>query len=117
MQGGKRRRNASKELAWRKHLRQQARSGLSVRGYCQQHDLAENSFYAWRREVMLRDAESSQPVKSSPAFAAVTLIAAEPRQPPLIEIVLTDPPRIAVEPGFDPETLRGVLAIARSATC
>ena len=53
-------RSPQKEAFWRQHVRQQRDSELSIRAYCRFHQLAENSFYAWRREIRIRDAEKRQ---------------------------------------------------------
>jgi transposase-like protein len=42
-------RDSDKERFWRRMLRQWQRSGLSIRAFCRKHNLAEPSFYAWRR--------------------------------------------------------------------
>lgn len=39
----------------------QAASGLGVRAWCRKHGLQAYSFYAWRRELALRDAEADKP--------------------------------------------------------
>ena len=63
MRKRKRRRDGVKEAFWRGRVEGQAKSGLGVRAFCQQQALAENSFYAWRRELAVRDREStSSPV-------------------------------------------------------
>jgi transposase-like protein len=49
-------------------------SGLSVRQYCRRHDLAEPSFYYWRRELRQRDVPPAAP--SPPAFVPVTVVPA-----------------------------------------
>ena len=50
------RRSDEKEQFWRLVLAEQAQSGLSIRKFCQQQDLAEASFHAWKREIKNRDA-------------------------------------------------------------
>ena len=50
------RRSVEKEAFWRRVLDRQRRSGLSVRGFCQGEGVSEGSFYAWRRELLKRDA-------------------------------------------------------------
>lgn len=47
MQRGERR-DPTKEEFWRRKMREQARSGLSIRAWCREHDLHEHSFYWWR---------------------------------------------------------------------
>lgn len=54
-------RDDQKEGYWRSHLESWRKSGLSKRAYCTQNNLAYSSFMAWRREVELRDRESSPP--------------------------------------------------------
>ena len=67
--GGKRkRRSGEKEAWWRQQVGEQATSNLSVRSFCEQNGLSEASFYAWRRELAVRDqtqtsASSTQPVE------------------------------------------------------
>lgn len=36
---------------WRNVVEEQARSGLSVRAYCAEHELSAQSFYLWRRKL------------------------------------------------------------------
>jgi hypothetical protein len=52
-------RDLKKELYWRGILRQQRRSGLTIRGFCRKQGLAEPLFYAWRRELKRRDRPSA----------------------------------------------------------
>ena len=51
-------RDGAKEQAWRKRLASQRREKVSVREFCRRNRLSEASFYAWRRELTRRDAES-----------------------------------------------------------
>ena len=50
-------RDPKKESFWRRMVRRQAGSALSVRGWCAKHDLREATFYWWRAELAWRDAE------------------------------------------------------------
>lgn len=50
----KRVRDPQLELRWRKLLHQQRASGISVRRFCQRHNLSEPSFYAWRSTIARR---------------------------------------------------------------
>jgi hypothetical protein len=52
--------NPDKERFWRKQVEAWQRSGLSVREFCRRRGLSEASFYAWRRELPLRDRERLQ---------------------------------------------------------
>ncbi len=52
-------RSEEKEKYWREHVSLWRKSGLSVRAYCQQYNVIETSFYAWRRELSIRDREET----------------------------------------------------------
>ncbi len=49
-------RDRKKESSWRRHVKAQAQSELSVAAYCRRHSLREYGFYWWRRELARRDA-------------------------------------------------------------
>ena len=74
------RRDLKKESGWRKRLRSQAASGLSVRAWCHKKQLQEATFHWWRREIARRDAESlavvPRPNAESPAFVSQSKMAA-----------------------------------------
>lgn len=54
---GHARRDLEKEAAWRRRLREQGKSGQSVRAWCRRHGVRETAFYWWRKELARRDAE------------------------------------------------------------
>lgn len=109
------RRSLSKEQFWRRLVRQWQRSGLSVRAFCAQHDLAEPTFYAWRRSLAQRDAAATT---NGPAFLPVH-VRAEPTPASAtgldatapLEVVLASGRRLRVGVGFDGPTLRRLLAL------
>jgi transposase-like protein len=132
MQKRKRRRDGAKEAYWRGQVERQVRSGLSVRAFCRQQGLAENSFYAWRRELAVRDREQAaartpaalQPEQPRTPFAEVVVAVPAELRPvtPAIEIILTTAGssaarRIAISPGFDPATLAAVLDVLEQRAC
>lgn len=47
------------ERAWRRRVRAQRTSGLSVRAFCEWEGLPESAYYFWRRELERRDAEQT----------------------------------------------------------
>ncbi|MEK6233953.1 MAG: hypothetical protein N2C14_04510 [Planctomycetales bacterium] len=53
------RRDPDKERFWRRIVRRQPKSGLGVRAFCKKQEVTEASFYAWRREIALRDRENN----------------------------------------------------------
>ena len=52
-------RSVEKEKFWRSVVQQQRQGGLNVRTFCKQQGISEPSFYAWRRELQKRDAQSA----------------------------------------------------------
>jgi len=60
-------RDAAKEQFWREAVARQASSGLNVRAFCQQEQLTESAFYAWRRMIRVRDGQA-KPATSAPTF-------------------------------------------------
>ena len=68
-------RNRKKQSRWRRIVRGQADSGLSVRAYCAQQRVKESAYYWWRAQLARRDAESP-PVQA--AFVPVEVVAEEP---------------------------------------
>jgi transposase-like protein len=78
------------------------RSPLSVRDFCQQHEVSESNFYAWRRVLRERGLidEQAQLVETgTPAFIKLTLPAA-PAPASAVEVVLGERV-LRVRPGFD----------------
>jgi hypothetical protein len=57
VQDGRWARDPDKEAYWRKQLALWQRSGLSIRAFCREHGVVETSFYAWRRELIIRGRE------------------------------------------------------------
>ena len=99
-----------KEAGWRRHIEEQAYSGLSIVGYCRRHGLREPGFYWWRRELSRRDA---QPPLRRATFVPVTVAT----QPPVpagtgrIEIILSGGRRVRVMGSVDKRMLADVLAV------
>ena len=50
-----------KEKYWSAQIALWQESGLSVRAFCKEHGVVETSFYAWRREMIVRARESCSP--------------------------------------------------------
>ena len=110
MSSGKR--DVKKESFWRRAIRQQADSGISVRGWCRKQGLKEASFYWWRRELAQRDVEPR-----STSFVPLHVTGDRPRDgDPRIEIVLTDGRRVGLHGSVDRQTLADVLAVLTSAS-
>ena len=85
------RRNGDKERAWRERIADQKRGGGTVRAFCRERGLNENSFYHWRREIRLRDRENT----AVPSRRTVTTSDASGRPAKLAPVVVIDQPSAA----------------------
>jgi len=104
------RRDLKKEAFWRRMLRGQAGSGLSVRAWCRKHDTRESAFYWWRTQLAQRDA-------AAPQFVPVRVTAESSTVAPTgrIEIVLARDCRVHVVGPVDRQALADVLAVLAGA--
>jgi hypothetical protein len=59
-------RDRDKEAYWRAQMGLWEKSGLSVRAYCKEQGVIETSFYAWRRELIVRARETSSAILQRP---------------------------------------------------
>jgi hypothetical protein len=124
-----------KERFWRDMVRRWARwrrDGGTVRDFCVEQGLAEQSFYAWRRTLAQRaqqagmarqpgceDANNAEaaspgddlPGKGQPGFLALGVLPTAPAQATPLELVLAQDRIVRVSPGFDGATLRQLLAV------
>ncbi len=115
-------RSEAKERHWRGQVSGWQSSGLGIRAYCQQHQLSEANFHAWRRELARRDqltppacttatpsvndTSVSQPQKSpSVTWMPVTLTEAIA---PVIEVQLPSGVQLRIPCGI--ESLEAILA-------
>jgi hypothetical protein len=98
-------RDERKAREWRRRVREWRTSGLSVRAYCEQVGISEPNFYAWRRELDRRAAETS-------AFVPVRIVENQgSSKNGHLEIILAGGRSVRVAPGFDAATLRQLLAV------
>lgn len=104
------RRDPRLEQQWRRWLQQWQASGLTVRAFCARWGLAEARFYAWRRELQRRHAAAT-------TFVPVHVLADQPPVPAhSLEVVLASGRTLRVAAGFDPATLRHLLAVLEEET-
>lgn len=94
---------------WQKLVTQQAKSGDSVAAFCQKRGLCAPHFYSWKKRLNESGAGHHPfvEVKVVPAKPAVTASVA-------IEVRLTNDRRLLVEPGFEAEHLRALVAVLES---
>lgn len=101
-----RRWDLKKESFWRRMVRGQPGSGLSVRDWCRKHRVREAGFYWWRRELARRD------TKRRPASFVRVRVAAD--DPDIgsdgVEIVLAGGRRVYIHGRVDRQMLSDVLA-------
>jgi hypothetical protein len=116
---------------WAARIDQWRESGLSLPAFCQRHGLSRGTMQNWVYKPALRravedvgraaqtprdvPAVTAEVPTQPPAFLPVRLAgvinpSAEPGSRSAIEVVLGEGRRVAVGPGFDPETLRRVVA-------
>jgi hypothetical protein len=112
------------------------RSGLTAREFCEQAGLVPHQFAWWRAELKRRGVKGpGRKIRTKRARHAVGEERARGRRRGLasefvrlhvnsltpakgsIEIVLSDPPRIAVTPGFDAESLVQVVRALENHRC
>ena len=94
---------------WRAIVSEQIASGQGVAAYCKERGVTSSQVFAWKKR--LREAEKAQ-------FLEVQIKPAEPlceigvrQQTKPIEVRLCGGRSIAVEPGFDADHLRALLAV------
>jgi len=94
---------------WRAIVSEQIASGQSVAAFCKERGVTSSQVFAWKKR--LRQAEKPQfvevQIKSAEALGEVGI----QHQGKAIEVRLRGGRSIAVEPGFDADHLRALLAV------
>lgn len=108
--------SSAREQLWRQRVEEQRASGLTIRGYCERHQLREPSFYFWRRTLAERVRAAAAP--AGPAFVPVEV----PAPPSLasvaaVEVHLPNGVRVSVMPGCAASHLTMVLAVLEGRSC
>ncbi len=90
---------------WRGLVSEQSGSGQTIVAFCRERGLTTSQFYTWRNRLRRSSAEQ---------FLEVQVVKAPARPIPLnrgtIEVRLGEGRCVLVEPGFDPNHLRAVVA-------
>jgi transposase-like protein len=111
------RRDPTKEKFWRRRVFGQAKSGLSIRAWCREHDLREPAFYWWRARLA-RTGRGRKARSRKPTFVPVHVSAQETTSVDgPIEIVLAAGRRIRVRGPVDRQMLADVLAVLEAPPC
>lgn len=91
---------------WRARIAAQRQSGVSVKQFCAQQGVTEQSFYYWRKRLQ------------TPSSMRFALVEAEPRRGPAehaaLELVLTTGERLRIGASVDAATLQQVLEVLRA---
>jgi len=90
---------------WRQLISEQGGSGQTIVAFCRDRGLTTSQFYTWRSRLRKSTAEQ---------FLEVQVVKAAARPSPVtrgaIEIRLAEGRCVLVDPGFDPNHLRAVVA-------
>jgi hypothetical protein len=113
MQGKEKRRDVEKERYWRRVIGEAARSGISIRRFCQERKLRESQFYWWQRELEKRRQARALKATKDAGQATFALVSEEGGEigSAGIELVLRDGRRLRIGKGVDEKTLRTVVGV------
>jgi hypothetical protein len=119
MQGQQKRRDVEKERYWRRVIGEAARSGISIRRFCEQRKLRESQFYWWQRELEKRQqartlaSQGRGHAVKAPEQATFALVSEDGGEVGSagIELVLRDGRRLRISKGVDEGTLRRVVGV------
>jgi transposase len=111
-------RDPKRERFWRRHVKSQCASGLTIRDYCAGHELPESSFHFWRREIANRDQQrEATSLTAAPAFVPVTIVEPRTVSNVAIDIKLASGHRLRVRVGCDQQLLAEVVAVLEGQPC
>ena len=106
----------TESAVWRERIVAWAESGLAQVEFCRLHGLSLDQFRRYRTRLTRRprDSKSSKPIRRRrlPEFVELTVLNTAPalESRPALEVRLGDGRCVGVHPGFDPRTLRTLLA-------
>jgi hypothetical protein len=95
--------HSDRQERWKAIIAEQKHSGQSVRSFCQGREVAEQSFYYWRKQLGVEPA----PVR----FALVETGEPAARDSAALELVLRSGHRLRIGAGVDAAALRTVLRV------
>ncbi len=102
---------------WRGVVEAWRRSGVSVAAFCRRRDLAEPTFYVWRRR--LEDAQGTRP--GTPAFVRVPVrVVSSPAAPAgrtSVELTLRGGRVLRIQADFTPQSLAELAAAVEGLPC
>jgi len=110
------RRSTEREQYWRRVIREQTASGLSISAFCREREVSPASFFSWRRRLTADDgagkevAEKFVPIE----LGANTSLAAGQAG---FEVALPNGLCVHVPPQFDADALRQLLDVLGGPAC
>jgi hypothetical protein len=111
------------DLRWNALLNDFRRSGLTHAEFCRTRGISLHSF---RKRLYQAPTPKPTPASHPSAAAAAHFLPVTIRPDPIpataaargpLELILNDGRRIAVAPGFDPQTLRQLIAVVEERPC
>ena len=115
--------DAAKQNRWLELIRRWQRSQITVREFCQRHQVSEASFFSWRRVLrergLLDEPRTSRTATASadaPAFVKLTTLDTRPAGSP-IELVLNHRRLLRVWTGFDADVLLELIRLLEEPAC
>jgi hypothetical protein len=127
--GMTRRQILNREAYWQGMMRQQEGSGLSISAFCRKQEVAEGSFFYWRRKLTTqRPQQESSPKDKSPRqsrprkstvakFVPVDIPTPSVRSGGSCEVVLPNACRIIMPIQCDAGWLREILEVLGEQSC
>lgn len=97
----------NREEYWRERVAAHERSGLSVKQFCEQQQITEQTFYVWRKRL-----RNQEPMR----FALVETDVVRPPAPAEsgLELILITGERLRIGASVDPTILRKMLEALRA---
>jgi len=118
---------ARREAHWRRLLQRWKRSGLPKTEFAQREKISPDVLYWWDREIERRDRagrrgaarppKPGSPVTRRGTFIPVRVVGPTPPAVPSTLEVVAGGQVVRVRPGFDPETLRRLVAVLEDRAC
>lgn len=112
------RQDEAKARFWQRTIREAARSGRSIREFCQQRKLNAGQFYWWRSRLKATWRRTRRKANAASGAASFALVSEEPGGSDAgIELVLTSGRKLRLSRGVDEATLRSVLEVLEAGGC
>lgn len=119
---------AQRREHWRAVLKRWRKSGLSMAAYCKGENLKDSTLNWWARQLRVRDCDLARAKRAAAkpkaqravrsTFVPVRVIqVAPPEGASALEVVTRSGHIIRLHPGFDPATLREVIAALEGQPC